>query len=115
MNTKIKKIKRDRRRKRIRAKVFGTAEKPRFSVFRSNRYISAQLIDDVKGVTLAFATSKGVKAKTSAERSKEVGVEIAKQAKSKKIETVVFDRGGYLYTGSVKVLADSAREAGLKF
>lgn len=115
MNTKIKKIKRDRRRKRIKSKVFGTKEKPRFSVFKSNRYIVAQLIDDEKGATLAFATSKNMNGKTSFERSKQVGEEIAKQAKAKKIEKVVFDRGGYLYTGSIKSLADSARESGLKF
>ena len=115
MDTKIKKIQRDRRRKRIRAKIFGTGEKPRFSVFRSNKYITAQLIDDSKGVTLAFATSKNFKGKSALERARMVGAEIAKQAKSKNISKVVFDRGGYLYTGSISAVADGAREAGLKF
>lgn len=115
MDTKVKKIQRERRKKRIRAKVFGLSDKPRLSVFRSNKYISAQLIDDSKGVTLAAATSKGVKGKSTLERAKGVGAEVAKQAIAKKIETAVFDRGGYLYTGSVKALADGAREGGLKF
>ncbi len=115
MDTKVKKIKRDRRRGRIRSKIFGIAEKPRLSVFRSNKYIWAQLIDDTKGNTIASATSKGVKAKNGVERAKIVGQNIAKIAISKKIENVVFDRGGYLYTGSISALADGAREAGLKF
>jgi len=115
MNTKIKTLQRDRRRKRIRAKIFGTSDKPRFSIFRSNKYISAQLIDDSKGVTLASATSKGSKAKSVIEKAKAVGTSIAEQAKAKKISVVVFDRGGYLYTGSVSAIADGAREAGLKF
>lgn len=115
MNTKIKTEQRDRRRKRIRAKIFGTAEKPRFSIFRSNKYISAQLIDDEKGKTLVSATSKNIKVKSSAEKAKMVGTAIAEQAKTKKIIKAVFDRGGYLYTGSVSALADGAREAGLKF
>ncbi len=115
MDTKIKKIQRERRRKRIRAKIFGTALKPRLSVFRSNKYISAQLIDDEKGLTLASATSKGLKGKTVAERAKAVGSSIGEQAKAKKITKAVFDRGGYIYTGSVSALADGAREAGLQF
>lgn len=106
MDTKIKKIQRERRKKRIRAKIFGTSEKPRLSVFKSNKYISAQLIDDSKGVTLAAATDKDAKV---------VGESIGKQAKAKKISKVVFDRGGYLYTGSVSAVADGARSAGLKF
>jgi large subunit ribosomal protein L18 len=115
MDTKIKKIQRDRRRKRVRAKVFGISEKPRLSVFRSNKYITAQLIDDAKGVTLAASTSKNTKGKSVLEKAKAVGAEIAEQAKAKKISKVVFDRGGYLYTGSVRAIADGAREAGLKF
>lgn len=115
MNTKTKTEQRNRRRKRIRAKVFGTSLKPRLSVFRSNRYIVAQLIDDTKGATLAFATSKNIKGKNVAERAKAVGMSIGEQAKAKKIEEVVFDRGGYIYTGSVSALALGAREAGLKF
>jgi large subunit ribosomal protein L18 len=115
MDTKIKKIQRDRRRKRIRAKIFGTGEKPRLSVFRSNKYITAQLIDDSRGVTLASVTSRGAKGKSVLEKAKTVGVKIAEQAKTKKISEAVFDRGGYLYTGSVSAVADGAREGGLKF
>jgi len=115
MDTKIKKEKKDRRQKRIRAKIFGTEEKPRLAVFRSNRYISAQLIDDNKGLTLASASSKTIKGKTTSEKAKAVGASIAEQAKSKKISKVIFDRGGYIYTGSVAALADGAREGGLNF
>ena len=115
MSTKVKKIQRERRKKRIRAKVFGVGEKPRLSIFRSNKYITAQLIDDSKGVTLASATSKNIKGKSVIERAKAVGESIAKQAQTKNIIKVVFDRGGYLYTGSVSAVADGAREAGLKF
>jgi large subunit ribosomal protein L18 len=115
METKIKTEQRDRRRKRIRAKIFGTGEKPRLSVFRSNKYIMAQLIDDAKGITLAAATSKNINGKSVLEKAKAVGVSVAEQAKSKKVSKAVFDRGGYLYTGSVKAVALGAREAGLKF
>lgn len=115
MDTKIKTEQRDRRRKRIRAKIFGTSEKPRFSIFRSNKYISAQLIDDLKGVTLVSSTNKKVKGKNVLEKAREVGASIAEQAKAKNIKTVAFDRSGYLYTGSVSAIADGAREAGLKF
>lgn len=115
MDTKIKKEKRERRRKRIRAKIFGTSDKPRFSVFKSNKYISAQLIDDSKGATIISATSKNVKGKTTLEKAKLVGQSIGELAKTKKITKVVFDRGGYIYTGSVKALADGARESGLQF
>lgn len=106
---------RDRRHKRIRAKVSGTPTMPRLSVFRSNKYISAQIIDDTKGVTLAQAHSKDVKGKTMLERSEAVGVMIGEAAKQKKIEKVVFDRGGFIYTGNVRALAEGARKAGLKF
>ncbi len=115
MDTKIKKEKRDRRKKRIRAKLFGTSTKPRLSVFKSNMYISAQLIDDTKGVTLASVTTKGLKAKTMLEKAKEAGKIIAKEAEAKGVSNIVFDRGGYIYTGSVAALALGAREAGLKF
>ena len=103
------------RHKRVRAKVIGTAKKPRFSIFKSNKDIYAQLIDDSKGNTLVAFDSRKTKAKTLTEKSKEVGSEIAKLAKEKKISTVVFDRSGYLYTGVIKILADSARDNGLKF
>jgi large subunit ribosomal protein L18 len=114
MHTKVKTEQRNRRRKRIRAKVFGTDTKPRLSVFRSNKYISAQLIDDSKGTTLAQATSKGMKGSV-AEKAKVVGQKIAEQALAKNIKLAVFDRGGYLYTGSVAALAEGARAGGLKF
>lgn len=105
----------ERRRKRIRSKVSGTAEVPRLSVFKSNKYVYAQLIDDAKGATLvAFSSQKG-KAKTPVEQAREVGKEIAKLALAKKISKVVFDRGGYIYTGKVKAIAEAAREGGLKF
>lgn len=115
MDTKIKKIKRERRRKRIRAKIFGTKDKPRLSVFKSNRFVSAQLIDDAKGTTLASASSKNMKGKSALERARMVGQSVAEQALAKKISKAVFDRGGYLYAGSVAALADGAREGGLKF
>jgi large subunit ribosomal protein L18 len=105
MNTsKQKQLKIARRHKKIRSILSGTSERPRLSVFRSNKY--AQLIDDVKGHTLA---------QTSSDDAKKVGAEIAKKAKSLKIDKVVFDRGGYLYTGKIKSVADSAREGGLNF
>ena len=103
-----------RRQARIRAKVFGTAEKPRLAIFRSNRYISAQLIDDNAGRTLATASSKGLKG-GSAEKAAKVGASIAESASGKKIAKAVFDRGGFRYAGAVKALADGAREGGLKF
>jgi large subunit ribosomal protein L18 len=107
MNTsKQKQMKIARRHKRIRATISGTSERPRLSVFRSNKFIYAQLIDDVKGHT--FAEAHATDAKT-------VGVDIAKKAKSQKIDKVVFDRGGFLYAGRVKALAEAAREAGLAF
>ncbi len=106
---------RTRRHKRIRAKIFGTTEMPRLSVFKSNKYISAQVIDDLKGITLASAHSKDVKGKTMQEKSELVGTAIAEMAKGKKIIKVVFDRGGFIYTGNVKALAEGARKGGLQF
>ena len=105
---------RDRRRKRIRAKISGTTERPRLSVYKSNTTLYAQLIDDQQGITLAAVSTKGIKGnKTTA--AKTAGAELAKAAKLKKIEKVVFDRGGFIYTGRVKALADGAREGGLSF
>lgn len=115
MDTRLKKEQRDRRRKRIRAKISGTAKIPRLSVFRSNRYISAQLIDDIKGDTLVAVSSKTFKGKNNKEKARAAGINLAEKAKAKKITEVVFDRGGYIYTGSVASLADGAREGGLKF
>ena len=106
-----------RRRRRVRAKVRGTADRPRLSVFRSNRGMGAQVIDDVAGHTLAAVnwTEADVKALQSMEQAKRVGALIAERAKSAGIETVVFDRGGYRYHGRVKALAEGAREGGLRF
>lgn len=105
---------RDRRRKRIRAKVSGTSERPRLSVYKSNAYMYAQVIDDTKGLTLAAASSMDVKGNKT-EAAAKVGAELAKLAKAKGITKVVFDRGGFIYTGRVQALADAAREAGLEF
>lgn len=113
--TEMKQLNRTRRHNRIRARVSGTASVPRLAVFRSLRYITAQLIDDTKGVTLGAASDLKLTKGTKVERATEVGKLIAAAAKAKKIEAVVFDRGGFLYAGRVKALADAAREAGLKF
>ena len=108
---------RERKHLRVRAKISGTPECPRLVVFRSNKNIEAQIIDDVKGVTLVSASSVQLKLSNggNVEGAKLVGAEIAKLAKAKKISKVVFDRGGYLYHGRVAALADAAREGGLKF
>jgi large subunit ribosomal protein L18 len=103
------------RKRRIRAKVFGTAERPRLAVFKSAKAIYAQIIDDTKGVTIVAANDLKTKKGTKTERAKAVGKNLAEAALAKKIEKVVFDRGGYLYHGRVKTLADGAREGGLKF
>ena len=110
-----------RRHARVRRKISGTAETPRMSVFRSLNHIYVQIIDDEKGVTLCSASTmeKSVKTKaeklTKTEAAKLVGKTVAEKATKLGIETVVFDRGGYLYTGRVQAVADGAREAGLKF
>ena len=107
--------KRTARRNRIRARISGTSECPRLAVFKSNKFIYVQLIDDEKGNTLGAADSKAIKAGSQIEKAKKVGEEIAKVAKEKKISKVVFDRGGFRYAGAIKELADSARSAGLIF
>ena len=106
-----------RRRRRVRAKVRGSAERPRLSVFRSNRGMNAQLIDDVAGRTVAAVnwTESDVKSLQRMEQAKRVGALIAERAKSAGVEEVVFDRGGYQYHGRVKALAEGAREGGLRF
>lgn len=106
---KNKQIKKIRRHQRIRVKIFGTKERPRLSVFKSNKHIFAQLINDEKGKTLASASD--LKLKTASE----VGKLIAEKARELKIEKVVFDRGGDKYHGRIKALAEGAREGGLKF
>lgn len=105
---------RERRRMRIRSKVAGTEARPRLSVYKSNTSIYAQLINDDKGVTLVAASSKGIKGNKT-EAAKKVGMELAKKAKDQKITKVVFDRGGFIFTGRVKALAEGAREGGLEF
>ncbi len=115
MKTSPKIIKRQVRRNRIRAKVSGTIEKPRLAIFKSNKYIYASLIDDVKGHTLAESSSLSLEGKAKALQAEVVGQEIAKKAIAQNIKKVVFDRGGYIYTGRVKTLADAARKAGLDF
>ncbi len=110
---------RKRRHRRIRAKIFGTKSRPRLCVFRSNQHIYAQLIDDKEGKILVSASDRELKKsqtkKTKIEKAKETGKLIAKKAIEKKINEVIFDRGGYKYHGRVKALAEGAREAGLKF
>jgi len=105
-------------RRRIRKRITGTSVKPRFAVFRSNKQIYAQIIDDVNGVTLASASSlknKGAQSVTKKEQAAIVGKDIAAKATKAGINDVVFDRSGYLYHGRIKELADAAREGGLKF
>jgi large subunit ribosomal protein L18 len=106
MSINKKEQNRDRKRKKIRAKISGTSERPRLSVFKSNTSIYAQVINDDSGVTLAAARGKD---------AEKVGVEVAKSALAKKVTSVVFDRGGYIYAGKVKDLAEGARKGGLKF
>lgn len=110
---------RQKRHLRLRQTLSGTASKPRLNVFRSNKQIYAQIIDDTKGITLCCASSRdteaGVKNGSNVEAAGKVGALIAKRALDLKIEAVVFDRGGYLYHGRVKALAEAARAAGLKF
>ena len=113
-----RKMERTRRHIRVRTKISGTAERPRLCVFRSNSNIYAQIIDDVKGVTLVQASTLDKEVKTkqaNIEAATEVGKLIAARAIKAGIKTVVFDRGGYIYHGKVKALAEAAREAGLEF
>src|SRR3954452_16098692 len=102
-----------KRRRRVRAKVVGTAERPRVSVFRSNRGISAQLVDDLNGRTLAAVEWTEFRGTKKMQQATEVGKALAERAKASGVERAVFDRGGYQYHGRVKAVADAAREAGL--
>lgn len=107
-----------KKRVRIRKKIFGTDERPRLSVFRSARHIYAQIIDDVLGKTIVESSTVSGdvgKSKGSVDAAKKIGADLAKKAKEKNITAVVFDRGGYLYHGRIKALADAAREGGLQF
>ena len=118
INKEAKSVARVRRHERVRAKISGTAERPRLCVFRSNKNIAVQVIDDVAGKTLVAASTLDKEIKTKAsniEAAKEVGELIAKRAVKAGIKNVVFDRGGYIYHGKIKALAEAAREAGLEF
>ena len=118
MNSLIHKLRNQWQRKhRVRATVSGTADRPRLSVFISNKNITAQVIDDEKGKTLAYASTVGAKVAEGSlkERASWVGEQIAKKAKAAKVKKVVFDRGGHIYHGRVAALADAARKAGLEF
>ncbi|PIE57946.1 MAG: 50S ribosomal protein L18 [Desulfobulbus propionicus] len=111
---------REKRIKRIRKKIFGTPEKPRMRVFRSNKHIYVQIIDDIKKITLVSASTldKDIELEASADKvaqAKKVGEAIAQRAQTVGISRVVFDRGGYIYHGRIKALSDGAREAGLQF
>ena len=113
-----RKLERERRHRRVRTKISGTAECPRLAVSKSNKNITAQIIDDVKATTLVYVSTLDADVKTKAankEAAKEVGTLIAKKALANNIKTVVFDRGGFVYHGVVKELAEAAREAGLEF
>ena len=118
INKEAKSVARVRRHERVRAKISGTAERPRLCVFRSNKNIAVQVIDDAAGNTLVAASTLDKEVKTKAsniEAAKEVGELIAKRAIKAGIKNVVFDRGGYIYHGKIKALAEAAREAGLEF
>jgi large subunit ribosomal protein L18 len=103
------------RHKRLRAKISGTSEMPRLSVYKSNTSVYGQIIDDTKGITLASYSADKAKGKNFIEKSANAGKELAKMAIEKGVSKVVFDRGGFIYTGKVKAFADGAREGGLKF
>ncbi|PCI28066.1 50S ribosomal protein L18 [Candidatus Wolfebacteria bacterium] len=115
MHKNIKKEKQARRHAKIRTRVSGTAARPRLCVSKSNTALVAQLIDDDSGKTITSVTTKGMEGKTLGDRSIAAGIKISTEAKEKKVETVVFDRGGYKYTGNVKRFADAARDNGLVF
>jgi large subunit ribosomal protein L18 len=117
MTVMTKRQHRLRRRRRVRARIVGSAERPRLSVYRSNRGIFAQLVDDAAGRTLAAVnwTEPELRKISAAEQAKRAGELLAERAKAAKIETCVFDRGGYKFHGRVKALAEGAREGGLKF
>lgn len=110
-----KNLKRQRRHQRIRSKISGTAAHPRLVVFRGNTHIYAQLVDDTVGHVLAASSTLKLKKGTGLEKARQVGEELAKKALEKSIKTCVFDRGGYLYHGRVKALAEGARAGGLQF
>ena len=113
--TMTKTQQRIRRHKRVRAKVIGTEIRPRLSIYKSNTRLTAQIIDDTKGVTIAAVSSLEEKGKTPRERAEAAAATLAKSAGAKGVKAVVFDRGGFQYVGTVKAFADAARAAGLEF
>jgi len=118
MNKNSKKRQKEKRHRKVRAKIYGTEERPRLCVFKSNKHIYAQVINDEKGFTLVSASDleiKDLKKDKKIDLAQKVGELVAKKAKDKKIETVVFDRGGFRYHGRVKTLAEEARKQGLQF
>lgn len=115
MTLAMKQQKRERRHRRVRAKVYGSASRPRLSVYKSNTALHAQIIDDSKGATLAAVSSSQEKGKTPRERAEAAAETLAKKAAGKGIKAIVFDRGGFQYLGTIKAFADAARAAGLQF
>ena len=115
MKTNTTQLKRDRIKRKVRARISGTAARPRLSIFRSNNYMYAQLIDDTSGRTVGAATDARAKNVTKMQGAVLVGTDIAARAKDAKIGEVVFDRNGFKYAGRIKAVADAARAAGLKF
>lgn len=115
MTTDKKTLARKARQRRVRAKISGTAARPRLAIFRSNTALSAQLIDDVAGNTLAAISTKAVKGKNLGEKVVAAGTEMAKLISAKKVSEVVFDRGGYAFIGNIKAFADAVRGGGIKF
>ena len=114
-NTNLKSIRRERRHRRVRAKVMGTEARPRLSVYKSNTRLVAQIIDDMKGVTIVAVSSTEESGKTPRERAEMAAATLAKRAGEKGVKAVVFDRGGFQYLGTIKAFADAARAAGLQF
>lgn len=110
-----KREQRNRRHNRVRARVSGTESRPRLSIYKSNTRLTAQIIDDVKGVTIAAVSSANEKGKTPKERAEQAAATLAKAAGAKGVKAVVFDRGGFQYVGTIKAFADAARGAGLEF
>ncbi len=115
MKTLTKTERRERRHRRVRAKVAGSASRPRLSIYKSNTRVIAQIIDDEQGRTIAAVSSASEKGKTPRERATASAASLAKQAAAKKVKAVVFDRGGFQYLGTIKAFADAARAAGLQF
>lgn len=115
MKTLSKREQRERRHKRVRAKVIGSAERPRLSIYKSNTRVIAQIIDDTAGVTLAAVSSADAKGATPREKAEAAAEALAKAASAKGVKKVTFDRGGFQYLGTIKAFADAARKAGLDF